>query len=259
MPKTDPKLKDQLMDEGRWGEFVKYRQDLKFKGHTNMEAHQMALDKFFDNPPVKEKKKAASKKSSKKSSGGGEPNPPAPPPKGSSPPIYPTNSVKGSANERPREPKVKAHPGDLPRLPAVRSGDFDGKKASEVEAIRWVADNMQILDPKPKDCPSAAAWGLLAQCRDSAIAQSDFWKQTFPKLLPSRTQMEQERDAAPDESKAKEVIEDLLRFGRKAKEEEVEEAGTIDLPEPREEAKEDENGMEVVEEEETVATEWKKG
>jgi hypothetical protein len=99
----------------------------------------------------------------------------------------------------------------------VQSADFNGRVSSEVESVRWVAANMKVVDPSPKDCPSAAAWGLLSQCRDSMVSESEFWKLTFPKLLPSRAQMEAlELDKLPDVGRADEVIKELLQFRRDA-------------------------------------------
>jgi len=225
MPKTSPELKEQLLKEGRWGEFIRYREELKEGGMVGIEAQQKALDKFFDNPPEAARYRKTRAKPNTKAK-----------PKGS----------RGyTVNEHPSETKVKGHVGDLPKLPVVKAEDFEEKRASEVEVIRWVASNMEIADPQPKDCPSAAAWGLLVQCRKSGIAQSDFWKQTFPKLLPSRTQMEEDRSDLPDEGRAKEVIEDLLRFGREAKEEPKEEE-VVEKEEKDEES-------------ELVVPEWKKG
>jgi hypothetical protein len=216
MPKIAPELKQKLLEQGKWSEFVLYRQTLKEGGMVNADAHNQAVEHFFGYLPevtterkiIKKSKKPIKQKVSVEppppqsadngKDGGGSESSPGPPP---SSPI----------------PAVKDYIGNLPRLVEVKSGDFDGKVASEVEAVRWVADNMEVLDPRPKDCPSAAAWGLLSQCRQSLQARSDFWKLTYAKLLPTKAQMEKEQDALPDESKAKEVIEDLLRFGREAR------------------------------------------
>ena len=89
-----------------------------------------------------------------------------------------------------------------------------------------------MIDPSPDDCPSAAAWGLLASCRKSPSAKADFWRNTYPKLMPTRAQLEKdEKSGTKDLSKAREVIEDLLEFGRKAREaagEEIKEQGDGD-------------------------------
>jgi len=234
MPKTDPELKAKLLEKGQWGEFVKYRQELKIGGMSGVEAHHRTLDKFFDHLPEAEREKLkkihrpGNKTKKKKSTtkgqpvpssvdGGGSDSPTKLPSPSGSPPSTLSVSHRCTVNEKISDATVKEYTGDLPKLKPVRSEDFDGKQAPEVEVIRWVASNMEIQNPEPKDCPSAAAWGLLAQCRNSPIARGEFWKQTYPKLLPSRAQMEQEQDSVPDESKAKEVIEDLLRFNREAK------------------------------------------
>lgn len=203
MPKLDPELKKQLLDEGRWAEFKLYREDLKEGGVSNVEAHHQAVAKFFDNVPPPKKRSSPPKA------------PPPPPTK---------EEVAASADV-----KVKAYTGNLPSLPMVKSDTFDDKKCTEVEAVRWVADNMMVENPKPEDCPSAAAWGMLGQCRSSMISQSDFWKQTYPKLLPSKTEMEKARDGASNESKAMEVIDKLLDFKEEAENAEPEEEATVSV------------------------------
>jgi hypothetical protein len=57
------------------------------------------------------------------------------------------------------------------------------------------------------------------------VSEAEFWKLTYPKLLPSRAQMEVlDSDKLPDESRAKAVIEDLLRFSRESRKRAVKEA-----------------------------------
>jgi hypothetical protein len=100
----------------------------------------------------------------------------------------------------------------------VTAADFNGKQATPQENVQWVADNMEISDPSVKECPSAAAWNFLAQCRNSITAKSEFWRMTYPKLLPTKSQLEKEgRVEKLDVGKAAEVIDKLLKFGQEAK------------------------------------------
>ena len=200
MPKLDPELKQKLLKEGKWAEFTIYRQDLKDGGMLNADAHHAAVNKFFDNVPKPIRRKV-------------KPKDPPPPTK----------------EEKTAGVTVKEYTGSLPPLPLVQSDTFDDKKCTEVESVRWVADNMMVENPRHEDCPSAAAWGMLGQCRSSMISQSDFWKQTFPKLLPSRTEMEKERDGATSESKAMEVINKLLEFKEEAEGAEPVEDATVSI------------------------------
>lgn len=252
MPKTALELKEKLLAEGRWGDFVRYRQDLKDKGMAPRDAQKAAVAHFFNDPPVvtgecggknpkplrKRGRPRGSVKKKSSDSGvllsedGAVSGTPLPGADSISSPVVEaaeSSGIKsdgpadlssqldsGPAQPRPK-PSVKNYVGSLPPLPSVGHGEFDGRRASEVEVVRWVASNMQVEDPCSSDCPSAAAWGLLAQCRESVVARSDFWKTTYPKLLPTKSQMEQEQKRGPDEGRAKAVIEDLLRFGREAR------------------------------------------
>jgi len=229
MPKIRPELKQDLLERGEWGEFVRFRQELKLGGMANNEAHRQALKKFFpdtegvfDSPVDQvveqvpdvggsEEISAAGgtvKRSRNKRGGGRRASSSTTATRSGGPsssfPISPASSMTVKPG-----PVV---PQSLPALPEVSSSDFGGRKASEVEVIRWVASNMEVVDPAPVNCPSAAAWGLLAQCRSSMIARSEFWKQTYPKLLPSKAQLDKEDEAVTDESKAVEVIQELLSF-----------------------------------------------
>lgn len=225
MPKIDPKLKERLKNAGKWGDFVKYRETLKNSGYTKMEAHKKAMARFFDNPPelVRGKPSIAPDDCQVK------------PPEADAPPMPPgaegsdvdgegagTRSLPEAPSPptplpaAPPEPTIKNYTGDLPALRRVKKNQFEGKKCSEVEAVRWVADNMELEDPDPADCPSAAAWGMLSQCRNSAMFKSEFWRHTFTKLLPSKAQIDKEENTVPDESLAMGVIEDLLVIKKEA-------------------------------------------
>ena len=230
MPKIKPEDKRALQEAGRWGDFVERRQVLKEGGLSPSESHKQGLVEFLtvntETAPTEEIS---------------EPVPSEPLPPDFSPiaessslpspvPVEPEAEKKASPPAR-AVPSKPAAPTELvsvardpvlilPALPPVRRGEFDGKKASEVQAIRWVADNMEVLDPCSDECPSSAAWGLLASCRKSPSAKADFWRNTFTKLMPSRAAMEKEEaGSAGDLSRAADVIEELLRFGRESRDE----------------------------------------
>lgn len=279
MPRIDPALKKQLMDEGRWGDFVRRRQDLKAQGITGTDAHFQTLKEFLpDLPPSPPPKRYGRKKGSKnkpkvpgvektKKAAPAIPHGGAVPQGGdglssfgpSSPvsttppaPLLPADPVTG------RRPLVPAP--NLPALPVVTAETFKDKQASEVDVVRWVAANMMIQDPDPVDCPSAAAWSMLVQCRESGHARGEFWKMTFPKLLPSRAQMEADLNDVPDEGRAKEAIDDLLGFKDEAEaaypsdedgaggdeEQATGSWGDLDPPDHDNLGEEDENGIEIL-------------
>ena len=283
MPKTSKELKDRLMEAGKWPDFVKFRQDLKKGGIDNKDAHRLAVEHFFDGIPDRISE-AGSENSMNgirpdgRRRGRGRPKKDRSevevaysPPSGdlpcvagegcdtavsqSSSPSY-SDADKAAMAQRVRDRKlakegreaiVKDQVDGLPKLPIVDSSAFNGRTATEVEAIRWVASNMEIAIPDIDSCPNATSGGLLSQCRSSFAMKSDFWNKMFPKLLPTKTQMDKEGGSEKlDVSKSMEVIDDLLSF---KKEVEVNNAGAFEVTDVGELAPEDENGFEIVEDE----------
>ncbi len=55
------------------------------------------------------------------------------------------------------------------------------------EEARWVAMNMAVKDVKKEQAPSSAAYSWLLRCQTTPSTQDDFWKSTYPKLLPSQS------------------------------------------------------------------------
>jgi hypothetical protein len=72
--------------------------------------------------------------------------------------------------------------------------DLPDSPCSEVESIRWVADNISRVDVSPHECPSAVAWTLLQACRDNVAFRIEFLTKMWPKLLPNRTHMDDPKD-----------------------------------------------------------------
>jgi len=211
-------LKLKLKASGRWPEFTAYREELKAQGMSGKAAQFEAVSHFFDNPPDIIGQSGTNYKDPKRD-----------------PEDFPVTDLQVDAKKALKdaedlkedfsvdvEPSVKGGP--VARLPALRT-DFDqfifeDKVASEVEIVRWVARNMSIGDPDPYSCPDATAWSLLSHCRSSMLAASEFWKQTYTKLLPSKTQMEaMKKETETDGSKATEVIDELIDISKKAVEE----------------------------------------
>lgn len=67
---------------------------------------------------------------------------------------------------------------------------FDGKTVPSRAAVEWVAKHLQVAELGPEDAPSGEAWSLLAWARSDAEAMRDFWKSVYPKILPSKAQIE---------------------------------------------------------------------
>lgn len=55
-----------------------------------------------------------------------------------------------------------------------------------VELIRWVASNMEVVEPDLEGCPGRDAHALWKACQEDKGFKIDFWKSMFTKILPSR-------------------------------------------------------------------------
>lgn len=93
-----------------------------------------------------------------------------------------------------------------------------GKKASEVEIVRWVAENIDYADPNPEECPHPFAWTLLRSCRGDVDFLIFFIKDIWTKLLPSRSQLEQGKSKEIDGKVTIKMIERIQELSDKARE-----------------------------------------
>ena len=76
---------------------------------------------------------------------------------------------------------------------SVLLADFEGKPdASARQILEWVFNNIDVAGLKPKDAPTSGAWSLLMRVRSVPDLAVDFYKQVWPKLLPTKAQLEVE-------------------------------------------------------------------
>lgn len=99
-------------------------------------------------------------------------------------------------------------PGSLER---VSEGSFEGRpKSSQRETIEWVARNIAISEVSVEGCPGSEAWAMLGWVRRGSDNETDFWKNIYPKLLPTRT--EGVKDSFRDDGGPQlELLEEALR------------------------------------------------
>lgn len=71
-------------------------------------------------------------------------------------------------------------PGPLGPMPP----EVADRRATEADAIRWCADNMDNPDPDPVMCPNGAAWTLLRRCREDPAFYMTFIGSMWAKLIP---------------------------------------------------------------------------
>lgn len=84
------------------------------------------------------------------------------------------------------------------------------KKCSTREAVTWVAEMMEVRDLMPEDAPSGAAWGMYVWVNQSLDNAATFWASVFPRMLPSRAQLEeQDRGLKDDGSSTIDLISRL--------------------------------------------------
>jgi len=81
----------------------------------------------------------------------------------------------------------------------LNSSMFSSKrKASAKEVVLWIFDNIDIVDVGPKDAPSSGAWSFLIQMRKDNALRREFYRSIWPRLLPSRSQIELEESMFDD-------------------------------------------------------------
>ncbi len=149
-------VKVRLNEEGRWAEFVEFRESLKAKGMPSPDAWDTAIAAF---PAVEEVE------GENPQSAAGRPPKRAP---------NAEHMRAQSAREKSRRP----------------SSIFEGKTCPAHVSTHWVAANVAISDVKDKDAPSPEAWALLCWVQRNDSNEIEFWKNIYTKLLPSRTQIE---------------------------------------------------------------------
>lgn len=95
---------------------------------------------------------------------------------------------------------------------------FEGKTATVVENIQWVAENLENPDPRPEDAPSAVAWGMLVHYQFSPATKADFWNGVYVKLVPSKAQLPTAEVVVMDGEATVALFERMLARKREAEE-----------------------------------------
>lgn len=77
--------------------------------------------------------------------------------------------------------------------------------------LKWVFQALGAKDLTPQDAPSAGAWALLTTLQNDEVMLKGFYTTVFPKLLPSKSQIDKGDDRVDDGRKLFGIIEQLLR------------------------------------------------
>ena len=93
----------------------------------------------------------------------------------------------------------------------VPKGTFKGKRAPGRKAVEWVAEHVGIADVEPQDAPSGEAWSLLAWASSDASNTADFWKVVYPKILPTKSQIDAEDTMRGDDGRDLHDLIDRVR------------------------------------------------
>lgn len=104
-----------------------------------------------------------------------------------------------------------AEDGESTELPPdVYDAALVGKSCSLPHAVQWVADNLERKSVKVEAAPSATAWGLLCWAQSSPVCKAEFWKSIWSKMLPSKSELENQARYSDDGSKQIELAERIL-------------------------------------------------
>lgn len=139
--------------------------------------------------------------------------------------VTPPQPGGGDRPRKPPESQKQAGSAPAPRRPVsgqvvmgkgdVTTAMFRGKKASTLEVIQWVADNLELVDVTPAMCPRSSAWTVLKMCRDYPSFKVEFVKTYLTKTVEKIT---------PDDGKKTELdgqptidmIDRIMEAGRAA-------------------------------------------
>lgn len=188
-------LKARMLTDGVWRKFLARREYLRGEGLTPAEAHRIAAKEFppesMDSLVVEEIFEAGGlgdeEAEACRSEDLADPN-------GANDAAGASGSGEGADGESPP--------------PLLKAADFEEKDhVSFLEQVEWVFDHIEISDVKPKDAPSAGAWGWLQLVRNNPAVKQGFYNQIVAKLIPSKAQMEMENRFRDDGRKIIALIE----------------------------------------------------
>lgn len=111
---------------------------------------------------------------------------------------------------------LRGLPTDLPVAFMVARAEFKELEGEPVQNVTWVAQHLPILDVEPADAPSSTAWGLLAWARESPENRKTFWERIYPRLMPSRAQLDREAAFQDDGGDVDEMIATQLEMAQRA-------------------------------------------
>jgi len=172
-------LEERLRREGRWDEFKRRRKELAQEmGGLSKEVRLRAAEEFpsLDAKPMQE---------------------------------------DDGGTERLERKRPRAEPGDrgfrvsvppVAEWPEHWRGKPAKPRASDIE---WVLHNVVHPDPRPEDCPSPFAWGLLEFAKHSLFNYGFVVQNLLVRLLPSKAEVDRNADRARRDRDVEEALSAL--------------------------------------------------
>jgi hypothetical protein len=97
------------------------------------------------------------------------------------------------------------------------SDEPEGKQASDVRNVRWVAENLTNPEASPASAPSLSAWNMLHFARGSAANTAKFYSDLYrPIMLPGKRDLETTAKEIEDEERLIRVIEQVRKMALEA-------------------------------------------
>lgn len=170
MRETRSQFKERLIKEGRWGEYLRRREELVLELEDTPQATAQAMREFGYRTGLDE------------------------------------NLGLGDALLG-----IPSSDGVLSLSASL--ADFEGKRATVLDQVLWVARHMGIFDVTPDMCPDPAAWNLLCECRRSSDMRGEFWLRMYAKAIPSRIPEQVDDDDEYDGKDIVNLCDILLELG----------------------------------------------
>ena len=169
MAKVCPEMKEALVADGRWREFVRYRDGLIAEGTNRVDAHNMAIAKVC--PDWAEKASLGSCVSIKRNRGAAI--------RKAKDAADAVDELEARKAKRDEERLNRLGLGDLSKLPA----DFWKRECSTAEAFWWAMKKSKLGVGSVEGAPGEKALILYALFMDSPDATVDVSRQVLSKLI----------------------------------------------------------------------------
>jgi len=158
---TNKVLKQKLLDENRWSDFVSFRTSLVSAGNGPATSQRQA-ERAFANPAFRYL---------------------SPVPDVVPEPVAPISvDVSQEASDISSTSNLCV------------ASDFEGREASPGEISLWVARNILNIEATKESCPDGAAWAILQACKSSPGFASDFLRTLSSKTIPNKLKEVEEED-----------------------------------------------------------------